>query len=117
MTTSADQILVGSAQAPLALGSGGPQTFRYGLCYQPNAGGTINNFVGIAYSVGQLTTTRVSWAASASITPGAGTWKVGYCVRNSGPGDIVNTDYVNGWVQVVNGGIAVSSAASKVEER
>lgn len=117
VTTSADQVLVGAAQAPLALSLGGPQEFRYGLCYQSSAGGAINNFVGNGYSQGHITTTRMPWAASASVTPGAGTWKVGYCVLNAGSG-VINNDWVNGWVQVVNGGgITVASTAASKDRR
>ena len=105
-TTNANQMLVGAAEAPL--GSAAGTTFRYGLCYQPQAGGAITNFVGIDYSIGQATTTRLSYAASATVVPGAGTWNVGYCVRNTGANALDNNDFVNGWVQVVN---AVAAAA------
>jgi hypothetical protein len=103
VTTTANQRLTGAAEAPIALAAGSPQQdARYGLCYQPNAGGTLTNFVGFNYSIGQFTTVRHAWAAAASVVPGAGTWNVGFCVMNSGTGQINNNDYMNGWVQVTN---------------
>ena len=102
VTTTASQRLTGVAEAPLGLGSGSPQDFDYDLCYQPNGGGAIVNFTGGNYSTGQITTARLSWTASASVTPGAGQWNVGFCVLNFNTPTISNTDYVNGWVHVHN---------------
>lgn len=102
VTTTETQRLTGAAQAPLALNSGGPTNFRYGLCFADNAGGALTNFVGGNYSIGEITTTRVSWAASASRVPGAGTWRVGFCVAAGTALTIADTDYVNGWVMVTN---------------
>lgn len=102
VTTTETQRLTGAAEAPLALSSGGPTNFRYGLCFADNAGGALTNFVGGNYSIGEITTTRVSWAASASRVPGAGTWRVGFCVAAGTALTIADTDYVNGWVMVTN---------------
>jgi hypothetical protein len=33
---------------------------------------------------------------------GAGTWNLGYCVKNYGPNAISNNDFVNGWIMVTN---------------
>ena len=101
--TTAGQRMTGAAEAPMGLASGGPQTARYGLCYQPSAGGIMTNFAGGAYSVGQFTTNRSAWTAAGSVVPGAGTWIVGFCVLNNGGAlAIDNNDYVNGWVQITN---------------
>ncbi len=103
VTTTASQQLTGVGEAPIALGSGGPQTFEYDLCYQPNGGGALVNFTGGNFSIGQITSNRFSWTATGSVTPGAGTWNVGFCVINDGgSAAISNNDYVNGWVQVHN---------------
>jgi hypothetical protein len=99
LTTTAGQRLTGAAEAPIASTANG--SFHFGLCYQSSTGGTINNFVGDAYSIGTITTTRLGWAASATVVPGAGTWRVGFCVRYNSVA-ITNNDYVNGWVQVTN---------------
>jgi hypothetical protein len=102
VTTTASQRLFGAAEAPLGLASGSSSTtFIYGLCYQPSGGGTINNFVS-KFSMGTITSTRTTFAATASVVPGAGTWNVGFCVQNPSSSTISNNDYVNGWVQVVN---------------
>jgi hypothetical protein len=100
VATNTDR-LVGSAEAPLGLTSGANQNMDYGLCYQTGAS-TVTNFVGGAFSTGQVSTQRESWAAAASVVPGAGTYQVGFCVRNNGPGAISNNDFVNGWVMVVD---------------
>jgi hypothetical protein len=108
VTTNTTQSLVGAAEAPLAVSSGGPQQlFAYGLCYQPSGGGTISHFFGDVssrHSEGELTSTLMSWTAAASVVPGAGTWNVGFCVRalRVGLEEIDRTGNVNGWVQVVN---------------
>jgi Collagen triple helix repeat (20 copies) len=103
VTTTATEKITGSAQAPLAMSAAGKQTFIYGLCYQASTPGAgIINFVGKDYSVGEITSTRQSWAASASVTPGAGTWNVGFCIVNDGANPINNNDYVSGWVMVTN---------------
>lgn len=102
VTTVAGQRLVGAAQAPLALASG-VQSIRYDLCYQNTVpGSTVNNFTGGNYSVGEVSATRVSFSAAASVVPGAGTWLVGFCVLNTGSATTFDNDYVNGWVLVVN---------------
>jgi hypothetical protein len=87
----------------MGLASGGPQAVQYDLCYQPNAGGTLVNFTGAGYSIGQFTTNRFAWTAAGSVVPGAGTWKVGFCVFNNGGAiAISNNDFVNGWVLITN---------------
>jgi len=103
VTTTAGQRMTGVGEAPLGLASGGPQDAQYGLCYQPAAGGSLANFSGSFYSIGQFTTNRFSWTAAASVIPGAGTWNVGFCVLNNGGAiAISNNDYANGWVLTTN---------------
>ena len=107
ITTTASQRLTGAAEVPLSstLASASGQYFDYGLCYEPNAGGTISNFAGTTnYSTGAVYPTLQTFAAAASVVPGVGTWKVGFCVRNGGTGahPIDMNDIVNGWVQVTN---------------
>lgn len=101
VTTTAAQRITGAAEAPLGVSTGTGSAY-VGLCYQPSGGGTITNFVGGAYSIVEFNTTRMTYAASASIAPGAGTWIVGYCVQNFGAQAINDNDFVNGWVQVTN---------------
>lgn len=106
ITTTADQNLVGAAQASLELGSGGPQAFNYGLCYRSSTiGGSPQPFASGVQPSGEATTDRQSWAASSSNKPGAGTWDVGFCVKNDG-GSAAFSDNggVTGWVMVVSEG-------------
>jgi hypothetical protein len=124
VTTNTTQSLVGAAEAPLAVSSGGPQQlFAYGLCYQPSDGGTISHFFGDVssrHSEGELTSTLMSWPAAASVVPGAGTWNVGFCVRalRVGLEEIDRTGNVNGWVQVVNRPpVAATSSSSVASDR
>jgi hypothetical protein len=103
VTTTASQRLTGAAEVPLysaASGASG-QSFDYGLCYQPSTGGTISNFAGGIYSTSRVFPEFRTFAAAASVVPGAGTWKVGFCVSNWAANSI-STDWVNGWVQVTN---------------
>jgi hypothetical protein len=101
VTTTAGQKLIGAGQAPIALLSGVQQPMEYGLCYQSADGeGVLLNFAGDNFSVGMIGTTRWAWPAAASVSPGAGTWNVGYCVKNNGVNSIDNNDWVSGWVMV-----------------
>jgi hypothetical protein len=101
VTTTAGQKMTGAAQAPIALLAGAQQQMEYGLCYQSSDGeGEVVNFAGDNFSVGMISTTRWAWPAAASVSPGAGTWNVGYCVKNRGANSIDNNDWVSGWVIV-----------------
>ena len=103
VTTTASQRLTGAAEMPLgSTGAGASgQLFDYGLCYQPSSGGTIANFTD-NYSSSRVYPDKRTFAASASVVPGAGTWNVGFCVRNGFPNPIDLVDWANGWVQVTN---------------
>ena len=106
ITTSEDQRVTGAAEAPLAhtLLNNPVRQFRYGLCFQPAAGGTLTNFAGDNYSVGELNNFRTSWTATATRVLGAGTWNVGFCVASAGNLAVSynDNDFVNGWVMVTN---------------
>jgi hypothetical protein len=103
VTTTASQRLTGAAEASLgSSASGSGQWFNYGLCYQPSAGGTITNFAGANFSTGLAYTPPRTFAATASVVPGAGTWKVGFCVENYHANNMDANGNTNGWVQVTN---------------
>jgi hypothetical protein len=101
VTTTSSQRLLGAASAPLGMTTTTPAGFDYGLCYRPSGGGTATNFAGSSYSTGEATSNRTPFAATASIVPGAGTWSVGFCVRNNTV-TLDDNDWVNGWVIVTN---------------
>jgi len=99
VTIAAGQRLTGAAT--VALGKTGvvpPFLIQYGLCYQPDAGGALTNFAGSNYILAYVPGSgdRRDYSATASVVPGAGTWRVGFCVINGV--DLDNNDYVNGWV-------------------
>jgi hypothetical protein len=103
MTTTATQRITGAAQAPLGTSlTSANASFFYDLCY--GSGSTLTNFSGSSSSQASVSSTagRVSFTAAASVTPGAGTWQVGYCILNSGANTVLldNNDIVNGWVVV-----------------
>lgn len=104
-TTTATQRLTGAATAQMGMNAGSPmQSGDVDLCYQANGGGTLSNFSGFSNF---MTTQffggeRRGYAATASVVPGAGSWNVGFCVRNRGTSAISNNDFVNGWVMVTN---------------
>jgi hypothetical protein len=102
VTVGAGQRLTGAAEAPLGLLTGGPRSFVFGLCFQSGPGAEVTNFVGSNFSFGELTTTRISWTATASVVPGPGTYQVGFCVASGGELMITDPDFVNGWVMVTN---------------
>jgi hypothetical protein len=104
ITTTAGQRLTGTAEAPLGLAPGSlGQHGDVDLCYQGTApAGPIINFSGDDYSEHQFFPERRAYPAVGSVQPGAGTFSVGYCVRNYGPLELKVNDYVNGWILLTN---------------
>ncbi len=105
VTTTATQRITGAAQAPLGTLTAGTASFSYDLCYRAAATtNALTNFTGANASDGAVsdTTGRLSFAADASVVPGAGTWEAGYCVLNSGSIALDNNDFVNGWMILTN---------------
>jgi hypothetical protein len=108
VTTTATQTLVGSAVG--VLGSMQGTYFGFGLCYQASGATEPTAFAEWKGVFADSTPNRLPYAAAATVTPGAGTWEVGYCVNNLGShfldgepaNPLDNNGYVNGWVQVVN---------------
>jgi hypothetical protein len=104
VTIEAGDRLTGVANAPLGLTVAQTQTADVGLCYQKGGSGAIVNFVGGNFSVHLFSSTRHTYAATSSVVPPqAGTYTVGFCIRNNGNNPINNNNYVNGWVMVSAG--------------
>lgn len=105
--TLAGQRMTGTTVAAMRLGGGKPKAIDSGLCYRPSAGGTISNFVGNAF-ITHLVDSRPGqlYSAAASVVPGAGSWRVGFCVRNGNGGAtsvaLRNNGSLNGWIMVTN---------------
>lgn len=103
VTITFGQKIVGVASAPLGVITG-TTTAQIGMCYAPSPAGTpITNFVGGNYSAVEINTNKVTYSASSSISGlAAGTYIVGFGVKNLGANAIGDVDFVNGWVMVVN---------------
>lgn len=97
-TVAAGQRLTGVASATIAKGSVTTQLVDFTLCYQQGAG-PVTNF----YAPNQIVVSNgiLSLSASASAAGfGAGSYNVGFCVRNSGTDSLNNNGVVSGWVMV-----------------
>ena len=102
VTLTATQRLTGGASAVMGLASGTtPQLTDLGMCFQLGSG-TITNFTA-NYTTVPVPNERREYSAAMSVVPGvAGTYTVGFCVRNKGTIIMSNNDYMNGWLQVTN---------------
>jgi len=99
ITVGTGEKVVASAQAPMGGASGVTGELRYDVCYQPAAGGSLTNFSGGNYSIGQFTAQRMPWTAASMATPAPGSYKMGFCV-NLTSNSLTNTDFLNGWFMV-----------------
>lgn len=113
VTTTASQSIAGSGSAALGVSAGTPLV-DIGVCVLPS-GSTGNptpldsNTDG-AFTELDLTTTREVYGESATGSPGAGTWKVGICVKDYDTAQAINNnDYSVGYAFVVNGTITSQS--------
>jgi hypothetical protein len=100
LTITATQRLTASGVAPLGTSSGTAGLVQVGFCTQVGAANPVN-FAGLGYAAVTIGT-RLGVPASASVVPGAGTYKVGMCILNSSSTAIDNNDYVNAWVMITN---------------
>jgi hypothetical protein len=93
--------LIASATATLATRTFlGTAFFAHSICYQPVAGGTIQQLAPRSNAqVGGLST---PFNSSVTSLMSAGTYKIGYCVYNYGSTVIDNDDVVTGWVIVTH---------------
>ena len=103
VTLAVNTKVVGVASAPFGLNinTAGTSDFYSGMCYQLSAGGTITNFVGGAFSINTATAQRHSVTASAGVTLAPGTYLIGMGIRNLGPIQMSNNDYVNGYIMII----------------
>ena len=102
LTISATQRLTGAAAAPLGTGSS-TALIDIALCYALGAGSLQILSGGSNYETVTATTTRIPYSVAMSAVIGtAGTYTVGFCVRNNGAVALTNNDYVAGYVQVTN---------------
>ena len=85
------------------------EEFGFGVCFQNTGGGDVvnmNQFSGgnpNNWAVGQYEFTENDYTGLGAVTPGAGTYNVGYCVQNYGDEALDNNNWANGYVEVVDG--------------
>jgi hypothetical protein len=99
--TTESQTMVATVQVPMR--SGSQVTVTYDLCYQPafSAGAPVS-FAGSQASTESLDSSLNvrSYTVSGAVTPGAGAWDVGFCVKSSSAG-AVDAGIANGVVMVM----------------
>lgn len=102
---AAGQRVTGSAVAVLATSTPTPglaTPVSFSLCTQLGGVGAISPFYPGNYPDAQVSV-PLSYAAAGSTVPGAGTHRIGYCVKNKSTNvALTANDWVNGWVMVTN---------------
>ncbi|WP_275939278.1 collagen-like protein [Polyangium spumosum] len=106
VTIAAGQRITGSAVMTLGTslsGSPGVATaVGLGLCYQ-GSGGSITHFYSSSYPTAASISVRAPYAAAGTVSGlPAGTYNVGFCVRNTSMVALGANDALNGWVIVHN---------------
>jgi hypothetical protein len=105
LTTTASQSIVASGSE--ALGTSGPTVLALvALCVSPtgaNTPATLDPANGGNVEAIQVTSNTLTYAVSETGAPGAGTWDVGMCVKNTSPNPIDHPDFSIGWAFVANG--------------
>ncbi|HEX5193465.1 MAG TPA: hypothetical protein VFW09_11735 [Solirubrobacteraceae bacterium] len=113
LTTTTGQSIMATSEAALA--SAGT-TADVSICKAPASGTPVtllDTVVGGAFSNVTISTTRVTYAANGTGSPGAGTWKIGECVDNTGTTNtITGNDWSLGYAFVVNGTVAPGSSVA-----
>jgi hypothetical protein len=106
VTVADGQRLTGSAAAALGANPvNGTIPFDISICRQLQPAGTIAPFFQSDFITAAIVTPleRSTFAVSATLAGlAAGTYNVGYCVRNPLSQPINSNDWVNGWVMVTN---------------
>lgn len=107
VVTLAGQRVTGTTVAALGLRGGRSRVIDSGLCYQPLAGGAVSNFVGSRVMSHVVSSgSPQQYSAAASVAPGAGSWRAGFCVRNGHRGTtsvaMSGGGSLNGWIMVTN---------------
>jgi hypothetical protein len=99
----ANQAITGTGSASLGISAGTVLAETY-LCYQNAAGGAVTQFGADTthYQLVNVTTNRTIFSSSGATIPGAGSWKVGYCVNNNSGSALDASDWASGVYEVVN---------------
>ncbi|MDC0666381.1 collagen-like protein [Nannocystis radixulma] len=104
VNTQAGQRITGTAEASLGLDLANQfaSLADVDLCYQAVGNPALTSFNGDLAVNHMFLAAGLAYVGTGSVVPGAGSWNVGLCLRNSGTEDIVYNDRVNGWVMVTN---------------
>jgi len=102
VTTTATQRLTAAGTAVLAATADNFTRAEVGLCFQNNANPGVLTPFAVTASIPEFLWFRLPYSAASSVVPGAGTWRVGFCVRNTGVSSLNDNQVANGWVQVTN---------------
>jgi hypothetical protein len=110
VSTAAGQSIAASGSVALATKVATTFTASVAICTQPATGGALSlldpNTNG-AFTDVTITNDTLSYAASATGSPAAGTWNVGVCVRDESTSSVAidNPDFSVGYAFVVNGAV------------
>jgi len=95
--------------APINQAPAAGTEFGFGVCYQSSGGGTIFNMNQVSsgsnanFARSQYSDVEDEYTGIGAVTPGAGTYNVGYCVDNYGNSTLNLNGGVNGYIEVVEG--------------
>jgi hypothetical protein len=117
LTTTATQSIIASSESALGTAAG-TASANIAICKSPATGTPtpteLDPAPGGAFSNVTVTTTRATYAADETGTPGAGTWTIGECVDNTSAVQAIDAnDWTLGYAFVVNGTPAPGSSAVK----
>lgn len=99
ITLKTGQYITANFSASLGVVSGIAPTVSLCACYQNTNGGAITPFNPTNFTQAAVESNRRIFSYSGAVVPGAGTFKVGACVRNSSGFAINSNDYYSGYIQ------------------
>jgi hypothetical protein len=103
VTLAAGQSVAGVADAVLGyVDQPQPIPISYTLCYQPTSGGALAPASNPTIPNAEASNQSASFSAVAAFSPGAGEWRVGFCVLNEDDATLDDNGRVNGWIQVTD---------------
>jgi hypothetical protein len=100
VTLIAGQYITANFSAVLGTSNGTATNVSICACYQNTNGGAITPFTPNNYPEAPVDATRRSFSTSTAVVPGAGTFKVGACIRNNTSITLNSNDYFTGYIQV-----------------
>lgn len=99
VSLSTGQRMTGAADGWFGYSSGPVPFIDYGLCWQIGSG-ALTHFLGNDYITAGSPPQHFLLGTAATTQPPAGTYTVGFCLRNPGPAPLNFNDWINGYVMV-----------------